>query len=151
MGGLIGDASDQAEEGIAVVLGIAAVAPQEATLRALMNQHDFTALLLDCDRLHHPTAARSSVAGIDIDMARPEAARAVIRIPVPTDFGAAVLALKVFHVATEAFGHGDGILPGRIRERPRCAIESTPVYMEVPLLSVLVCPHLMGASFPSCP
>lgn len=63
---------------------------------AAMHQHRFAALLLCANWFHQAAAVSSTVAGVDVYMLAPQAARAVVGVAIANDFLVAIFAGKVF-------------------------------------------------------
>lgn len=84
------------------VAGRGAVAALVTTGHAAMDDHEFVADVLDGDGLHEGAAGRGPVARVDVDVLRPEAVGAVIRVAVTHDVPAADVAGEVLARAREA-------------------------------------------------
>jgi hypothetical protein len=74
-----------------------------SALFAFMDNYEFIAGCFDADGLHHAAAFAGAIAGRYIDITRPQAFRAMIRIAVAANQFAAIFAGKVFDCASEFF------------------------------------------------
>jgi hypothetical protein len=74
-----------------------------AAFGAFMQDYIFSILHFNSDRSHQPAAAGLPVAGIDVDMPRPQANRAMVGITIPLNLKSAIPTNKILNCPLESF------------------------------------------------
>jgi hypothetical protein len=85
-----------------VVIDRGAVAAADSAADTLVDHDELAAFVEKPDRLHEAAAVGGPVPGVHVDMHRPEAGGAVVRVAVAGDLSATVCATEVCAGAREA-------------------------------------------------
>ena len=103
-----------------IIIPVRTVAAPDLASGALVQDDEPPALVQERNRLHQRATKPSSVAGIDVDVHRPQAVRTVVGVAIPGDQLAAVRTTEVLACAREAprqraprFVEPDGAARGR--------------------------------------
>ena len=79
-----------------VVIAARAVSASHTAAEALVDHQEFTAFVESAHRFHEPATGRGPVSRVHVDMHRPQAGGAVIRVAVAGNLSTAVCAMEVF-------------------------------------------------------